>query len=131
MILLTKKQKRVLDFINKYRSENGISPTIDEIRKGLKLKANSTIYEHVKTLLNKGYLLKNNNMSRNFTITKVEKIKATKEYIDESEIEKLQERQEEIFTKFSREQKKLVFEAIDIEYKLTKFEEGYKLEDID
>ncbi len=66
IILLTKKQKRVLDFINKYYFENGISPTIEEIRKALKLKAISTIHQHIKTLIDKKYLLKSNDSSRSF-----------------------------------------------------------------
>ena len=53
MQTLTKKQKRVFDFINIYREENGISPTIEEIRKKLKLKAISTIHEHLNTLKEK------------------------------------------------------------------------------
>ncbi len=64
---LTKKQKQVFDFINTYRIENGISPTIDEIRKKLKLKANSTVHEHVNLLKEKGYLAKSENTARSFT----------------------------------------------------------------
>jgi DNA (cytosine-5)-methyltransferase 1 len=56
MINITKKQKQVFDFISSYKTENGIPPTIEEIRKRLKLKAVSTIHEHVKTLREKGYL---------------------------------------------------------------------------
>lgn len=55
---ITKKQKAVLDFINNYISESGISPTIEEIRKKLKLKAVSTVHEHIAILKKKGYLLK-------------------------------------------------------------------------
>jgi len=58
MKTITKKQKHVFDFINTYLTENGISPTIDEIRKKLKLKAVSTVHEHINTLKEKGYLAK-------------------------------------------------------------------------
>ena len=61
---LTKKQKQVLDFVKDYISENGISPTIEEIRKKLKLRAVSTIHEHLNTLKTKGYLLKDENSAR-------------------------------------------------------------------
>jgi len=67
MQTLTKKQKQVYDLINIYTSENGISPTIEEIKKGLKLKAVSTIHEHIKTLKRKGYLLKSSNSIRSIT----------------------------------------------------------------
>ena len=67
MQTLTKKQKKVFDFINTYRAENGMSPTIEEIRKKLKLKAVSTIHEHLNTLKKKGYLSKNANSARSIT----------------------------------------------------------------
>lgn len=55
---ITKKQKKVFDVISTYAQENGISPTIDEIRKSLDLKAVSTVHEHIQSLKEKGYLLK-------------------------------------------------------------------------
>ena len=64
MPTLTKRQKQVFDFINGYISESGISPTIDEIRKSLKLKANSTVHEHLNTLKKKGYLSRSENLAR-------------------------------------------------------------------
>lgn len=67
MPTLTMKQKQVFDFINKYLAENGISPTIEEIRKNLKLKAISTVHEHINTLRNKGYISKDEKSSRNIT----------------------------------------------------------------
>ena len=63
MPTITKKQKVVFDFINSYISKNGISPTIEEIRKKLKLKAVSTIHEHINSLKEKGYLSKSENYS--------------------------------------------------------------------
>lgn len=45
--------------------ENGISPTIDEIRKKFKLKAVSTVHEHINALKKKGYLNKPDSSSRN------------------------------------------------------------------
>lgn len=64
---LTKKQKQVFDFINSYISENGISPTIEEIRKNLKLRAVSTIHEHIHSLMEKGYLSKSDNLARSIS----------------------------------------------------------------
>jgi DNA (cytosine-5)-methyltransferase 1 len=64
MQTLTKKQKQVFDFISDYIGQNGISPTIEEIRKKLKLKAISTIHEHINTLKGKGYLTKDLNSVR-------------------------------------------------------------------
>jgi DNA (cytosine-5)-methyltransferase 1 len=67
---ITKKQKQVFDFINTYISENGISPTIEEIRKKLKLKAVSTIHEHINSLKAKGYLSKSENSARSLSLRK-------------------------------------------------------------
>ncbi|MCX6721793.1 MAG: transcriptional repressor LexA, partial [Candidatus Staskawiczbacteria bacterium] len=67
MQTLTKKQKQVFDFINNYISENGISPTMEETRKKLKLKAISTVHEHINTLRIKGYLSKDINSARGIT----------------------------------------------------------------
>ena len=67
---ITKKQKQVFDFINTYISENGISPTIEEIRKKLKLKAVSTIHEHINSLKEKGYLSKSENSARSLVVRK-------------------------------------------------------------
>lgn len=70
MSKLTKKQKQVFDFINTYLSENGISPTIEEIRKELKLKAVSTIHEHINSLKAKGYISKSKNSARSLSLIK-------------------------------------------------------------
>lgn len=70
MSKLTKKQKLVFDFIKTYISENGISPTIEEIRKELKLKAVSTIHEHINVLETKGYISKSENSARSLSLVK-------------------------------------------------------------
>lgn len=61
---LTKKQKQVFDLVKSYLAENGIAPTIEEIRKELNLKAVSTVHEHINSLEKKGYLAKIANSSR-------------------------------------------------------------------
>ena len=70
MKTLTKKQKHVFDFINIYIAENGISPTIEEVRKKLKLKAVSTVHEHINSLKEKGYLSKSENSARSLLLRK-------------------------------------------------------------
>ena len=70
MQTLTKKQKIILDFINSYINENGISPTNDEIRKKFKLKAISTVHEHINALKEKGYISKSENQSRSIETNK-------------------------------------------------------------
>lgn len=67
MQILTKKQKQIFDFINTYIVKNGISPTFEEIKKGLKLRAISTIHEHISNLKEKGFLSKKLNSVRSIT----------------------------------------------------------------
>jgi DNA (cytosine-5)-methyltransferase 1 len=67
MQTLTKKQKIILDYINDYREDTGISPTIEEIKKKLKLNAVSTVHAHIKSLIKKGFLTGENNKSRSLS----------------------------------------------------------------
>jgi len=55
MATLTKKQKQIYEYIKKYIHKNGISPTFEEIKKHLRLKAISTISEHIDELIEKGF----------------------------------------------------------------------------
>jgi len=62
--LITPKQKKVLDFITYFFQKKGYAPSLEEIKSHLKLKAISTIHEHIETLKNKGYLKKEENQPR-------------------------------------------------------------------
>jgi site-specific DNA-methyltransferase (adenine-specific) len=55
---LTPKQKEVLDFITNFLSENGYSPSLEEITRHLKLRSVSTVHQFVEALKEKGYLSK-------------------------------------------------------------------------
>lgn len=74
MLSLTKKQKEIFDFIDEYIQENGISPTIEEIRKKFKLSAISTVHSHLEALIKKKYITKTNNHSRGLEIIGGKKI---------------------------------------------------------
>ena len=64
MPTLTKKQKEIYDYIEKYIKSEGISPTFEEVKKYFKLKALSGVYQHIDTLINKGLLVKTEHLSR-------------------------------------------------------------------
>ena len=55
---ITKKQKRLLDFITEYKDKNGISPTYREIAAGLELKSVASVAEHIDNLVALGALKK-------------------------------------------------------------------------
>ena len=64
MATLTKRQKQIYDFVSDFIKKQSISPTTEEIKKHFRLSAHSTILEHVDALVEKGFLLRNDNLSR-------------------------------------------------------------------
>lgn len=64
LIPITKRQKEVLDFIKRFITERGYSPTLEEMKKGLKLSAVSTVHQHINALIDKGYINKFDNLAR-------------------------------------------------------------------
>lgn len=58
---LRTRQNEILDFIKKYIAEKKISPSIREIGKAVNLSSPATVYVHIESLINKGYLMKKNN----------------------------------------------------------------------
>ena len=67
--MLTKRQKQILDFIEKFVKEKDYAPSLEEIGRHFKL-AKSTIHEHVETLRTKGYLNKIENQPRSIELNK-------------------------------------------------------------
>ena len=57
-IKLTKKQLAVLNFIQDFTEERGISPSYREIQAGLDLASVSAVAEHIDNLVEKGVLKK-------------------------------------------------------------------------
>ena len=55
-LMLTKRQKEVLDFVKSYSKKNGYSPSLQEIQKQLKLASVSTAHFHISKLQNGGYI---------------------------------------------------------------------------
>lgn len=65
---LTKKQKKILDYIVSFIQENGYAPSYREIAKHFKLSSVATIAEHINTLKNKNYLDSENGQARSIQI---------------------------------------------------------------
>lgn len=55
---LTKKQNEVLNFIQDFQEENGVTPTYREIMNGLGLTSPASVAEHIDNLVAKGALEK-------------------------------------------------------------------------
>ena len=62
--MITKRQKQVLDFITDHQGRKGYAPSLDEIRKKLKLSSVSTAHFHVSKLRDLGLLSKEKNKPR-------------------------------------------------------------------
>lgn len=62
--MLTKKQKRVLDFIKDYSDKKGYSPSLEEIQRRFKHASVSTAHFHVSKLMKSGHLQKIGNRAR-------------------------------------------------------------------
>ncbi len=71
---LTPQKKKILDFVNVYSAKNGFSPSMEEIRKKLKLHSVSTIHQHIEELKEAGYLEKLGNRARAISIPKRESL---------------------------------------------------------
>ncbi|MBU4299071.1 transcriptional repressor LexA [Patescibacteria group bacterium] len=66
--MLTKRQKQTLDFIASFQKKRGFSPSLEEIKKYLKLSSVSTAHHHVKKLQESGYLQKEYNQPRAMSV---------------------------------------------------------------
>ena len=66
--MVTKRQKQTLDFITDYQGRKGYAPSLDEIRKKLKLSSVSTAHFHVSKLRDLGYLDKEENKPRSIDV---------------------------------------------------------------
>lgn len=62
--MLTKRQKQVLDFIKKYIDKHGYGPSLEEIRRHLRLSSVSTIHHHILRLEKGGFIKRGKNEPR-------------------------------------------------------------------
>lgn len=67
-VKLTKKQLAVLDFIEDFTEERGMSPTYREIMSGLSLASVSAVAEHIDNLVTKGVLKKTPGAARTLEV---------------------------------------------------------------
>lgn len=68
-MVLTKRQKQILDFITRFVDEKGYSPSLMEIGKHFGLSSVATVHKHVENLKKKGYVQKVWNANRSLDLT--------------------------------------------------------------
>lgn len=61
---LTRRQSEVLDYIAKYVSENGFSPSYQEIMEHMGYSSKSRVHHVIKALVDRGYLKRIPNATR-------------------------------------------------------------------
>ena len=67
---LSEKQLLIINYIENYVNENGISPTIEDVRIGCKLSSKSVVSYNLNILEENGYLDRKRGMARSITSTK-------------------------------------------------------------
>lgn len=73
IFMLTKRQKQILDYIEKYIKKHDYSPSLEEIARHFKLSSASGIHQHIEALKAKGVLNKIHNQSRTIQISENKK----------------------------------------------------------
>ena len=63
-MVLTRRQRQVMDFIAGFLQEQGYSPSFQEIADGLELSSLATVHKHIMNLEQKGFLRRKYNQSR-------------------------------------------------------------------
>jgi repressor LexA len=61
---LTKRQREILDFLNRYGGTHGFAPSFEEIAEHFKYNSLATVHEHLSNLERKGYIKRSYNESR-------------------------------------------------------------------
>lgn len=72
--MITKRQTQVLNFIKSFQVKRGFSPSLEEVKKHLKLSSVSTAHHHVKALEGLGYLKTGNHQPRAINIYETEQM---------------------------------------------------------
>lgn len=67
-LALTKKQKRVLDFIDAFQNRKGYSPTFGEIAKKFGFTALSTVHQYMDVLKRRGYIKRSPGQARSMEL---------------------------------------------------------------
>lgn len=67
---MTKKQRELLNFIQRFTAQQGYSPSFREIMSGLGYKSVSTVAIHVENLILLGHVKKKDNSARSLEVVK-------------------------------------------------------------
>lgn len=71
-LILYKRQRQILDFLNQFIQRNGYSPTLSEIAQSIGVHSLATVHEHLATMQTKGLIKRTGGGKRGIEITNVE-----------------------------------------------------------
>src|SRR5262245_41926327 len=63
-MILTKRQKEILDFLRDYTARYGYAPTLNEIGRRFELSSLATVHKHLENLADKRFIRRKWNRSR-------------------------------------------------------------------
>lgn len=75
-MIVTRRQKEILDYINLYSRRHGYAPTLSEIGKQFGLTSVATIHKHLRNLEGKGLIRRQCNRSRALEVVYPEQTRA-------------------------------------------------------
>ncbi len=67
-MIITKRQKEILDFVNTFIAHNGYAPSIGEIKAQFGISSPATVHQHLKNLQDKGLINRVPNRHRSIEI---------------------------------------------------------------
>jgi repressor LexA len=68
---ITRRQREVYDFLERFINEHGYSPSFEEIGEGLGLSSLATVHKHLTNLEEKGLVKRDYNRSRSIDVVKM------------------------------------------------------------
>lgn len=68
MSSLTKRQRQIYDYIEAYIDQKGFGPTVREICEAVNLSSPSTVHVHLRTLEEKGFIVRDSLKSRSIAL---------------------------------------------------------------
>jgi len=82
----TKKQKELLEFIERFIAEKGYSPSYREVMNGLNYNSVATVSLHINNLIKRGHLIKRNHSARSLELANPSQVaKVTTNRVSDSE----------------------------------------------
>ncbi len=68
-MVLTKRQKQILDFVTRFIDQKGYSPSLAEVGENFGLRSVATVHKHIDNLRKKGLVRKSWNANRSLELT--------------------------------------------------------------